>query len=143
MSQEAALRTAIVARLRADVNLMSRVTGVYDGRVPDGVKLPEPYIVVGEGTEVPVRLIGKKPGDDNTLTIRVWDVVRTPTEWLGYTRVAEIRGIAEKVLLAGPITITGRSPVRLRTEQALTVPQPNPEKIMGLIRLRAKSLENV
>lgn len=61
------IQQAVHARLIADVTLMAKVTGVFDG-VP--AQQPFPYVIVGDATEMPDNA-HNQDGHDTTLTIRI------------------------------------------------------------------------
>lgn len=141
MSQTAAVRGAVVARLLATPAVAGVVTGIYNGLVPDGVQAVEPYVVVGESTEADIRFCGPERGDDSTLAVRVWDRMRTDGAWLGYTRAERIAGSVERALTVIPLAVAGRTPVHVRRLLSTTVPQPDPLRAMALVRVRLRSME--
>lgn len=65
----AATQAAIFAALKAASSVTSKVTGVFDA-VPDNQ--PEPYVVLGDFTEIPNKAFGNN-GHELTATLHIYD----------------------------------------------------------------------
>lgn len=81
---------------------------IYDGQAPQGT--PKPYVVVGEQTDTPRRLLGKGGGSD-TITASVFSA------YPGAKEVTAIAAVLDGVLV-GPLVITGYGSARVKGEFA-------------------------
>lgn len=129
------VKDAIFEVLEADATV-SGFGPVYNGRVPDGVDPGDEYYVVGDATEIDSRLVFQRVGDENTIEIKAWARQRTVTEWWGRTKAEQMIAAVLAAIRANPLVVAGHDLVHLRRELSLTLPDPDTDKVQGLLRLR-------
>lgn len=123
-----AVQRALVAVLTADMALMNRVTGVFDGVRP-GATLP--YVTVGPDL---VSDAGTKTGQgcDHRLQLTVWD------EGPGVAGAKEILALVEAALAAMPAVLDAHALVWVRAVRS-TVTAEVEGATRGILEVRART----
>lgn len=131
MSAERPLQAAIYTALTNDSVTMGLVSGIYDGRAPQGTAFP--YTVLGDVTEV----------DEGPLNEEGWSLTVTIHDWSDYEgkkECQEIREARDDLLHRKRLTVTGFGPVYLFREFAqVFVEDLDPDQVVrhGVSRYRA------
>lgn len=101
------IQVALATRLTGNAPLMARVTGIHDGRAPEGAVLP--YVVISEPSEEDWGTLGKA-GNATTFYLHVWSATRGSSK-----EVNEIGNLLEAAMAAA-LTVTGQSGAITRRE---------------------------
>lgn len=91
------IQQALVAKLRADATLMSRITGVFD-EIKQNTTFP--YVTVGEFTSRPWRT-QTRFGEEVTVTLHIW------SRYKGFKESFQILDDVNRVLADQDLNVTG------------------------------------
>lgn len=103
-----AIIPALVTKLRADSNLMSLVTGIFDD-VPQGQTFP--FIAFGEISEVPFNTFGRS-GRTSTITLNIL------SQYKGFKEATEIYAAVNEILDGQPLTLENHELVSFQFRQS-------------------------
>lgn len=126
LSSMARIQAAVLQRLKADSELSSLVTGVFD-YLPEDTLFP--YVMVGEATEVPSNAHDRF-GRQTAVTLHVW------SQYRGYAQALRIADRVTALLDHQPLTIVGLDHVVTRFEFSQTMTDPEPPGTIRHVVLR-------
>lgn len=101
------IQQAVFNTLSNDATLANLVTGVFDD-APENQAYP--YVVIGDGTEIPFRTFGRD-GSDTTITLHIW------SDYGGYREALQILNQVNSLLDGQAIAVAGYDQVYLLYEQ--------------------------
>lgn len=129
----APVQEAVYAKLTGSASLMGMVSGVFDGRAPEGTAFP--YILLGEAIETPDDAHGLF-GRQTLVTLHVW------SDYPGFAETAAIVGAVQELLDQQILDIAGVRHVSTRFEYAQTLVDPEDPRLRhAVVRFRVTTSE--
>lgn len=109
------IQKTVFARLRADQDLMMKITGVFD-EVPRDQLMP--YVTVGDATSSPFRTMSRF-GEEVTITLHIW------SQYNGFKESLEILEDLNRLLADQELEVTGYDTVACFYEFSETIRDPD------------------
>lgn len=126
-----AVQQAIYAKLTSDATLMGLIKGVFDA-VPDNQ--PMPYVVIGEGTEVPFRTF-TSTSYVATITLHIWSGAK------GYKEGLAILDRLNTLLDRVSLTVSGFQHIYCEYEFSNTTQDPDGSRHIP-VRYKLENMKN-
>lgn len=120
------IQQAIHNKLTADSTLMAKVTGVFDF-VQDNQSYP--YIVIGEGTSVPMVTFDRF-GEEATTMIHIW------SRYQGFKETADIMDDLNRLLAHQDLTMDGYDTITCFYDFSETLREPDGITFHAVVRYR-------